>query len=121
MPHTATLSCVVEGLCKAGETENAERWIREMMSLGVCIDALAFSHVISANAARGDVEKAEACFVAMTGYKVKATPFCYNGLIHACAQAGDVARGVRWMQTMERAGFKPDEVSFATLINGCNK
>merc|ERR1719163_1710534 len=82
---------LVDGLCRDGRTEKAEYWVREMHRLGSPIDSVT-SSIIGAHAARGDLEKAEAWFKEMSKCQGKFSSYCYNGLINACAQAGDVAR-----------------------------
>eukprot|EP00931_Biecheleriopsis_adriatica_P048003 TRINITY_DN27713_c0_g1_i1.p1 TRINITY_DN27713_c0_g1~~TRINITY_DN27713_c0_g1_i1.p1 ORF type:complete len:529 (+),score=73.40 TRINITY_DN27713_c0_g1_i1:71-1657(+) len=53
--------------------------------------------------------------------KEKAGPLEYNAVIQAFSNAGQPLEAATWFKNMERAGFRPDARSYASLMNGWEK
>lgn len=50
---------------------------------------------------------------------IEADAGCYNTLINACADVGDIDRALETMQAMQNEGIAPDVITYTSLIKAC--
>jgi pentatricopeptide repeat domain-containing protein 1 len=50
---------------------------------------------------------------------IEADTAVYNTLINACANCGELEKGLETLETMRSAGIEPDVITFTSLIKAC--
>lgn len=66
-----------------------------------------------------DATRALALFREMEQHGIERTTVTYTGLIHACAEGGQLDKAMALFTYMEVAGVERNPVTYCVTINGC--
>ena len=68
-----------------------------------------------------DAERALALFRQMEGGSIERSTVTYTGLIHACAEGGQLDKAMALFTYMDVAGVERNPVTYCVAINGCTR
>jgi len=89
---------------------------REMDDLGLPLCAYTYSALIDGCTRAGDAERSLAVWDEFATTSLERTPEVVGAAVHACAVRADLERAMSIYRDSLKAGLKPDNVLFATLM-----
>jgi len=97
-----------------------ERLVQQMIDSDVEPTLTVLGAALQAYSRVGDDKRAQNLFerVMARGHVVP-DAICFNGLIGACAKAGDVPAAERWLEAMFAAGVTPNVVTYTAMLHAC--
>ncbi|KAL0413711.1 UNVERIFIED_CONTAM: Pentatricopeptide repeat-containing protein [Sesamum radiatum] len=118
-PTIVTYNIVIEVFGKAGNIEKMDEMFLKMKHHGLKPNSITYSSLVSAYSKAGLLGKVDSILRQVENSDVVLdTPF-FNCTINAYGNAGDVEKMMELLMAMEGCGCKPDNVTFATIIQAC--
>lgn len=111
-PSTCRSNFLVGSLVKRGELVEARKMFDQMPNK----NTVSTNMIVSGYVKSGDLASARELFDSM----VERTSVSWTILIGAYSQRNQFGEAFKFFVDMRRGGFAPDDVTFATLLSGCN-
>ncbi|KAL0387934.1 UNVERIFIED_CONTAM: Pentatricopeptide repeat-containing protein [Sesamum radiatum] len=118
-PTTVTYNIVIEIFGKAGNIVKMDEMFLKMKHQGLKPNSITYSSLVSAYGKARLLGKVDSILRQVENSDVVLdTPF-FNCVINAYGNAGDVEKMMELLMAMEGCGCKPDNITFATIIQAC--
>ncbi|KAL8555357.1 hypothetical protein ACS0TY_003245 [Phlomoides rotata] len=115
-PTIVTYNIIIEVYGKAGDIEKMDEIFLKMKHQGVKPNSITYSSLVSAYGKAGLLGKVSSVLRQVVNSDVVLdTPF-FNCIINAYGKAGDMENMMELFTAMEGNGCKPDDITFATMI-----
>lgn len=113
-----SFNIVLNGWCNViGSPREAERVWMKMGNVGVKLDVVSYSSMISCYSKGGNLNKVLRLFDRMKKECIEPDRKVYNAVVHALAKARFVSEAMKLMKTMEEEkGIVPNVVTYNSLI-----
>jgi len=102
-----TYNTIICHWARAGLPEEAEKWIRKMVALGIRPDDKSLGAMVIAYAKLREVNFAERYIEEMKERSLKLNQACYHFMLEAYMAVEDGEKVKQWREAMHRAGFQP--------------
>ncbi|KAH6765888.1 LOW protein: PPR containing protein [Perilla frutescens var. hirtella] len=120
-PTVVTYNIIIDTFGKAGDIEKMDEIFLKMKHQGMKPNSITYSSLVSAYGKVGLLGSIDSILRQVESSDVVLdTPF-FNCIIHAFGNAGDIERMMELFDAMEGNGCKPDNITFATIIETCRK
>ncbi|CAA0825519.1 Tetratricopeptide repeat (TPR)-like superfamily protein [Striga hermonthica] len=118
-PTIVTYNIIIEVFGKSGDIEKMDEIFLNMKHRGLKPNSITYSSLVSAYGKAGLFGKVDSILRQVENSDVVLdTPF-FNCAINAFGKFGDVERMMELLEAMEGCGCKPDDITFATIIQAC--
>ncbi|KAL0413709.1 UNVERIFIED_CONTAM: Pentatricopeptide repeat-containing protein [Sesamum radiatum] len=118
-PTIVTYNIVIEIFGKAGNIVKMDEMFLKMKHQGLKPNSITYSSLVSAYSKARLLGKVDSILRQVENSDVVLdTPF-FNCVINAYGNAGDVEKMMELLMAMEGCGCKPDNITFATIIQYC--
>ncbi|KAL0456214.1 UNVERIFIED_CONTAM: Pentatricopeptide repeat-containing protein [Sesamum latifolium] len=118
-PTIVTYDIVIDIFEKAGNIEKMDEMFLKMKHHGLKPNSITYSSLVSVYSKAGLLSKVDSILRQVENSDVVLdTPF-FNSIINSYGNAGDVEKMMELLLAMEGCGCKPDNVTFATIIQAC--
>ncbi|CAO2814053.1 unnamed protein product [Amaranthus hypochondriacus] len=115
--NTKSFNIILNGWCNiVGSPCEANRFWRLMIDLGVKVDVISFSSIISCYSKLNRLKEVLKLFEQMKGMGIEPDRKAYNAVLHALAKEGRAKEVLNLLQTMEDNGISPNSVTYNSLI-----
>ncbi|XP_057525609.1 pentatricopeptide repeat-containing protein At5g15010, mitochondrial-like [Amaranthus tricolor] len=115
--NTKSFNIILNGWCNiVGSPREANRFWRLMIGLGVKVDVISFSSIISCYSKLNRLKEVLKLFEQMKGMGIEPDRKAYNAVLHALAKEGRAKEVLQLLQTMEDDGISPNSVTYNSLI-----
>jgi len=102
-PDIWAFTILIDVCAKAGDCEEAERWVQKMEEHGVPLGQVTFNCLINAHAMAGKSTKAAEWLARMEDSGVTPSLVSYNCIIKGFTARGDVPKATEWLQKASEA------------------
>ncbi|KAL2488274.1 Pentatricopeptide repeat-containing protein [Forsythia ovata] len=117
VPSIVTYTILVDGLCRAGDTNSSMKMLEFMKQNGCPPNVYTYTVVINGLCHSGKVEEAETLLVEMSQVGVSPNDITYVSLVKSHVKAGRLNSAFEIVSTMFQNGCQPNtEIYFALLV-----
>lgn len=114
---TKSFNIILNGWCNVvGSPREGNRFWRLMIELGVKLDVISFSCIISCFSKLNRLNEVLKLFDQMKEMSIEPDRKVYNAVLHALAKEGRAKEVLNLLQTMECKGIAPNAVTYNSLI-----
>ncbi|KAF4384231.1 hypothetical protein F8388_001469 [Cannabis sativa] len=115
-PTIVTYRILINGLCRGRNIDQANDFLKEMVSFGLKTNSVIYNTLISAQAKAGKFEEARGLLDKMKEQGILPNVFCYNSLIMGlCRENKLEAARICWDEMLAR-GLKPNAFTFGAFV-----
>ncbi|EPS59350.1 hypothetical protein M569_15456, partial [Genlisea aurea] len=118
-PNLVTYNCLINGYCKKGSPECAEKILHHLVADAVLKPNIrTYATLLDGYSRVGDLEKAFGIYDEMMKRGMAPNPVVYNSFLHSLYMEGDVSGASIILSDMMENGISPDKFTYAIVLKG---